>query len=411
MKTMTSSPLRNRDFALLWSGQTVSSLGDGIFTIALTIVTLRIAHSPTALAYVFAARAVPSIGFSLLGGVVVDRASRRLVMLGSDAVRGGAVGLIALLASRGELRLWELILMSVIFGTADAFFSPASTAIIPELLDGPLLAKGNALGQLSNQLSRGIVGPAFGGFIVGTVGIAWSFSIDAVSFAGSGICLLVMRAGSKPATVKESPLRSAAVGLRYVLDRNWLKISLVGGALANFVGFVPLGVLLPLLVRTSLKGSASQLGFVFAAGGSAGIIISLIVAKIGSPRRFVSATWIAYTAGSLSIALLAFASNIWVAGIMVSAEVGLFLYGDILWTAMLQDHVPKELLGRVSSVVYLFAFSLGPLGLLAGGFAASLLGIRHAILASGLIAAAICAVVPFAPGVRDPEILPALTSS
>jgi len=137
--------LRERDFALLWSGQSVSSVGDGIFTIALALETLRIDHNPTGLAFVFAARAVPSVCFALIGGVVVDRVSRRLAMLASDGVRGLAVGAIALLVGAGALQLWELIVMSAIFGAADAFFGPASMAFLPELLPADLLVQGNAL--------------------------------------------------------------------------------------------------------------------------------------------------------------------------------------------------------------------------------------------------------------------------
>jgi DHA3 family tetracycline resistance protein-like MFS transporter len=107
----TFQALRVRDFALLWSGQTVSSLGDGIFTIALAIVTLDVDHQPTGIALVFAARAIPSVLLALVGGVVVDRVSRRLVMLTSDSIRGVAVGVTGLLIARGELRLWELIVV------------------------------------------------------------------------------------------------------------------------------------------------------------------------------------------------------------------------------------------------------------------------------------------------------------
>ena len=94
----TFQALRERDFALLWSGQTVSSLGDGIFTIALAIVTLEVDHSPSGIALVFAARAIPSVLLALVGGVVVDRVSRRLVLLTSDAIRGVAVGVTGLVA-------------------------------------------------------------------------------------------------------------------------------------------------------------------------------------------------------------------------------------------------------------------------------------------------------------------------
>ena len=108
----TFQALRVRDFALLGSGQTVWSLGDGIFTIALAIDTLDVDHQPTGIALVFAARAIPSVLLALVGGVVVDRESRRLVMLTSDSIRGVAVGGTGLLIARGELRLWELIVVA-----------------------------------------------------------------------------------------------------------------------------------------------------------------------------------------------------------------------------------------------------------------------------------------------------------
>ena len=98
--------LKERDFALLWSGQTVSSLGDGIFTIALALEALHIDPHPSGLAFVLAARAVPSVCLALVGGVVVDRVPRRMAMLVSDVVRGVAVASIAVLVATGALHLW-----------------------------------------------------------------------------------------------------------------------------------------------------------------------------------------------------------------------------------------------------------------------------------------------------------------
>lgn len=398
------------DFALLWSGQSVSALGDGVFTIALAIVTLQIDAHPAALAYVFAARAVPAVCFALLGGVVVDRYSRRVTMLASDAGRGIVVGVVALLLARGELRLWELIVMAGLFGTADAFFGPASMAIVPELLDARLLAQGNALSQMSGQLAQGLIGPAFGGAIVGALGAAWSFGIDAISFGVSAACLALMRLRSQGTGTRGSAVAEAKEGIQYVRSHRWLWASLLGAALANFFGIAPLGVLLPVLVRTDLHASAFALGLVFAAGGAAGVLASLIVAKLGSPRRMVTVMWTAYAGGGIGIFLMALAHQVWLVALLSALEVGLILYGDVLWVAMMQALVPREFLGRVSSLVFLFAFSLGPLGILGGGLAASVIGVRAALVLCGAVSGFICVVVLFVPGVRDPERSAAATA-
>src|SRR5260370_19474421 len=177
------APLRHRDFALLWSGQSVSMAGDGIFIVALALETSRVDNSPTALSLVLAARIVPTVCLLLLGGVVVDRIPRRLAMLTSDAVRGLAVATIAAGIAAGGVHLWALLVMSVIFGVGDAFFAPASVAIVPELLPPDLLVQGSALPPTSQQLARMLAGPPLGGVIVASQGLARAFALDAASFA------------------------------------------------------------------------------------------------------------------------------------------------------------------------------------------------------------------------------------
>lgn len=115
--------------------------------------------------------------------------------------------------------------------------------------------------------------------------------------------------------------------------------------------------------------------------------------------------WLAYGVGGLGIAAMAAAPNVWIVGVLSAVEIGLILYGDVQWVAMMQELVPKELLGRVSSLVYLFAFALGPLGILAGGASATVLGTRSALLISGLVSGGICLGVLLVPGVQLPASL------
>jgi MFS family permease len=400
-KRGTFAPLGVRDFALLWSGQSASSIGDGIFTVALALEALRIDRHPEGLAFVLAARAVPSVVFALAGGVLVDRMPRRLAMLGSDLARGLAVTAIALLVAAGELQLWELVVMSVAFGTADAFFGPASMAVMPELLPPELLVQGNALNSTSHQLAQNLLGPAVGGLVVGAIGSAWSFGCDAASFAVSTACLIAMRAREPPPPSGHSLLGDALAGIGYIKSRRWLLGLLVAGGLANLFA-APTVVLVPLLVRHALHGSALGLGLVFASGGAAGVLASLVVGRLGAPSRRVIVIWTVYGLSALCTIAMAFSPAVWVVGVLTAAETGLIVYGDVLYVAMMQDLVPGNLLGRVSSVAYLIAFVLAPIGILSGGVVAALIGARGAVLASGLLSGACCLVV-FVPGIREPD--------
>lgn len=147
------------------------------------------------------------------------------------------------------------------------------------------------------------------------------------------------------------------------------------------------------------------------AGDATGIVASLVVARLGPPLRQITVLWLSYAASGGAIAALAIAPNVLVTALLTALEVGFMLYGDVLWFAMMQRLVPHDVLGGVSSLVFLFAFSLGPLGILFGGVAATALGVRHAIFWCGLISGLICLAMLFVPGVLDPEWVPDLDTS
>lgn len=136
--------LRHRDYALLWSGQTISVVGDGIYTIAIALEALRISNHARTLAYVEAARVAPNALFLIFAGALVDRLPRRLVVLGANVSRGGAVAVLAALGMAHALNLTELVVLSAVVGVGDAFFYPAYRAIMAELLPADLLIQGNA---------------------------------------------------------------------------------------------------------------------------------------------------------------------------------------------------------------------------------------------------------------------------
>jgi MFS family permease len=396
------APLRHRDFALLWSGQTVSMLGDGVFTVTLALETLRVDPHPIGLSYVLAARLLPAVVFVLLGGAIADRVPRRLAMLGSDLARGAAVAAITVLVVTGAVHLAALVILAFVFGLADALFFPALTAITPELVPAELLVGASALNGISTQLAQVMIGPAVGGVIAGLLGTAWGFGIDAASFAVSAACLAAMTARPKPAPGQSSPLRDILAGLRYVRSQRWLWVSILGSALGNFVAFSPLGALVPLLVAHSLHGGGIALGLVLGAGGLGGIAASLLLGHRGRPRRMVLHLWLGWGLSGFGVVWLGLVPDVWLAGGVAFVIYGLDAYGTVLWSPLIQQAVPAAMIGRVSSVDYFFGFGLSPLGLVAAGAAAEVIGVRATLVIGGAVTA-LTTLIPLVPGVSDPE--------
>jgi MFS family permease len=395
-------PLRERDFALLWIGQTVSLVGDGVFTVALPLQTLALTPRPTALAAVIASRAVPRVLFLVVSGAFADRLPRRSTALVSDAARGLAVGSIALLAATGTLEVWHLIVMAVAFGTADAFFFPTLTAIVPEILPEEQLVQGSALNASSRLVAESLVGPVLGGLVVAGLGTVWGFGLDAGTFAVSTACLLAMRARPTAAERGSSVLSDAMEGFRFTRSQRWLWASLLGAGVANFAGFAPLGVLLPLVVRDELHGSATALGLVLAAFGAGGTAAALVAGRRGAPRRMITAMWSGWALGSAFVVGVALAPTLVLAGLAATGMGFGLEYGNVLWTPLMQKLVPRRLLGRVSALDWLFSLSLTPLGIAVAGPVATAIGAPATMAIGGSVA--LCSgIVLFVPGVRDPE--------
>jgi MFS family permease len=259
-------PLRHRDFALLWSGQAVSQLGDGVFTVTLALEALRVDRHAAGLSYVLAARLVPAVLFTLLGGVIVDRFPRRIALLASDVAQGAAVTAITILVGTHRISLLSLVLMALVFGLGDAVFFPAAVAVTPELVPSDQLVGASALNGTSKQLARVLIGPALGGVVVGLLGTAWGFGIDAASFAVSTVTLMTMRGGrARHSSGTGSPIADIREGLRFLFSERWLWTTTIGAALGNFVAFSPLGALVPLLVSKVLGGDGIALGLIPAA--------------------------------------------------------------------------------------------------------------------------------------------------
>jgi len=367
---------RHREPALLVSGQTISNFGDGVALVALTLLVLDTTHSVTKLAWFAAARMTPLVAFLLVGGAIVDRFSRRVLLIISDVARAVLTAVLVVMIASGLLRFWELIIFAILFGCFDAFFFPAMSALTPEIVPQELLPAMNAVRPLANNLMGSMIGPAVGG-ILAAISTSLAIGVDCATFVVSATALLLMKPTPKPVRNEaNSMLSDIKEGVHFVRQTRWLWTTLLGVALVNAFLFSPMFVLIPFFLRHNLHLGKDYVGFAIAASGVAGAIGALVTANLPLPKRRVRVMWTYWTIGTLAALIMGFATNFWEIIIFPIIASPMMIFGNVIWESMMQSEVPRELLGRASSVDWFVSLGITPLGLVIAGEIANYVGVR-----------------------------------
>ena len=397
-------PLAIRDFALLWTGLTVSLLGNGIYLVALAWQVYDLSNTPTALALVGAAWFGPQVAFLLVGGVVSDRFERRHVMIFADVTRAAAIAAIGLLSLTGALELWHVLVLIAIYGVGDALFVPAFSAIVPDVVPASLLVEANSLRQFVGPLTARLVGPALGGWLVAWLGAGEAFLIDAVTFLVSAGAILTMQTRSLLEAWERSArsiVRDIREGLAFVRGETWLWGTFLAVTFAMLFFLGPVFVLMPFVVKNELGAGAGGLGLVFAAGGVGAIVASLVMGQRGLSRRPMSLMYAAWALSGFSLVGYALSTELWQAIAVSFISVGALTVGQIVWSTLLQRLVPGALLGRVSSFDSFVSFALVPVSYALTGPVADLCGASETLVYAGVLSGAVLlGVLLLVPGVR-----------
>jgi MFS family permease len=395
--------LTHRPFALLWSGQTVSRLGDSLYRIALAWWVLEKTGSAAAMGAVMVFAFTPMLVFLLIGGVAVDRLPRLRVMLVCDLVSGLVVASVSILAFSDRLEVWHIYLASALFGLVEAFFFPAYTAAVPQITPSEVLPSANALTSLSSQVS-GIAGPALAASIVALGGTAVAFALDAVSFFVSAACLIPIvglaqpHASPEPSTHILGDLRE---GISLVFASPWLWITIALFSLVNVTASGPRAVALPFLVQENMHAEVKVLGLLGSCTAAGSLLGALWLGRRARLRRrgiwgygATIAAGLALGATGLRIPLAG------VAGASLIFGLALEVFG-LIWTNTLQELIPPDKLGRVSSIDALGSFVLLPVGYAVAGWATDLLGAPTVFLIGGAATVVLAGLGLLHPAVRN----------
>lgn len=390
---------RNRDFQLLWAGEAVSVLGSRVSAIAYPLLVLGLTGSPAKAGIVGFAGTLPYALAPLAAGVLVDRFSRRRLLVAADVGRGAALASVVAALAVGEPPLAQLVVVAFVEGALFILSSTAQTAVVPRVVPSEQLP--TALSQ-NEARERGayLAGQPLGGVLF-DLGRAIPFLFDALTYVVSLVTVLLIRTDldGEREQVGGSVRAEVLEGVDWLWRQRFLRAAalLVSASNALFTA-----VVLALIVRARDAGaSASAIGIMVGLGGLGGLLGSFVAPPF--QRRFagrtivVGANWV----WALLLPLMLLTSNPFALG----AVFGAMAFVGPLWNVVLGAYtyalVPARLLGRVTSAETLLAYGAIPLGSLGAGLLLESLGDAGAlaVVAAAMLAVALAASV--APAIRS----------
>jgi MFS family permease len=357
-------PLRERNFRMWWAGQAISLLGDQCYLVALPWLVLQMTGSAVAMSTILMAAAVPRTVLMLIGGALTDRVSPRKVMITTASARTVLVAAIGFLVWFHRLGLWELYVLAFAFGTADAFAYPASGAFTPSLIRREQMVAASSTMQSTLQFTS-IAGPAPAGIMIKTVGTAWAFFLDAISFLFIIAALWRLPDPPKPPAARKPMWHSIKDGIGYVIQDVPLRSFVLLATILNFCMAGPMGVGLPYLAKTKF-GSPTAYGLLVASAAVGGLLGALLAGLWRVRRR----GWLILgTCGTLGILIgpIGLAPRLWMIAallLLIGLTAGVANVHIVAW---IQQRIALEVRGRVMSVLMLALIGLMPVSLAAAG--------------------------------------------
>ncbi|GAA4057099.1 MFS transporter [Nonomuraea soli] len=382
-----------RDFGLFFAARTISMLGSSMMPVAIALGMHEAGYGATGVGLALASWMLPMAGLILFGGVITDRFTPRRMMVAADVIRAVVQTLTAVLFLTGRPVLWQILVLTAITGAAAAMYTPGVAGTIPRITTD--VQRANATLRVSEAIMQ-LAGPGLAGLLVGFIGVGMLYAADAVGFAASAACLLLMRA-RVAATAQEPMMVRLREGWREFRSRTWMWSVILIWVIFGITLFGPLIPLGSTLV-TGMYGQAAY-GLVMSAGG-AGTILGGLVAMRLRPARPLAAGAVAMFLFAAQPLTMSLEADLWVimAGFVLGGAG--WAFWSVMWATSVQTQVPQEALNRVS------AYEIGgstisiPIGQALAGPVAGLFGAAGVLSVSTVVALAGCVALLAVPQIR-----------
>lgn len=373
------------------TGFALSAFGDTVALLALTFAVLDITGSAADLGFVLIAGRIPMIVFVVLGGVIGDRWPRKRVMICADLLRFATQAILALLLIEHRAHLWQIALLHGLGGAAFAFFSPAASGLVRDVVQVAALQRANGLLNFVRNTSS-MVALGVSSLLVVGFGPGWALAIDAVTFALSAVFIFsIQMSVDSRMSARPGLLQQLKDGFVHLYRRMWIMVLVIHGGIINGCVIAPILILGPLVAKTHLAGAYSwaTIGMGTTCGALAGSVLGI---RCKTNRLLPLGIGVVFGALPM-IALLAVAApTVWItaSAVLFGAQSSFYLTAT---QTVMQQRVEGAVIARISAYVSLGGLVLMPLGLALAGPAAERFGTSNVLwfAAASLVASTVAA--------------------
>jgi hypothetical protein len=361
-----------RDFQLLLADRLLAPAAYAFSLVGVSFAVLDATGSTFDLSVVLAAQILPSLIFTLVGGVIADRIRPQLVVIAGNLMIALGEGTFGILVLTGHPRLWQMIALETVTGTGMAIFYPAAQALLPRLVPGGLMQQASALSRMA--MNGGQMGGAvLAGLAVAVLGPGWALLACGTGMLGTVPLMLSLRVAAHERAAETSMLRDLREGWSEFRSHTWLWVIVAQFGLVLMAWYGAFEVLGPVVARAHLDGAAGW--GAITASESVGLIVGGLVSLKFTPRRPMR--FVVVIGGAIALSPVSLAGP-WPLPLVCLASLGLGVTMEIMmvqWTVALARNIPPRILARVSSYDALGSVMAMPVGAIVAGPIASVVGV------------------------------------
>ncbi|MET4428404.1 tetracycline efflux MFS transporter Tet(V) [Mycolicibacterium sp. 624] len=402
------APFYTREYRLLIGALAISIFAEGMWAVVMALQVIALDPDPTSLSLVATCLGAGLVSFVLVGGIAADRINQRTIIIAVETVNVITVSTVAVLGSVGALRIWHMAVAAGTLGIAAAFFFPAYSALLPRILPAEQLLAANGVEGVVRPVFQRAVGPAVAGVLIGATFPALGAYVVAGLFAIGLVLLIATRPPADAAAIadvkRSHVLRDLRDGFTFMVGTPWLLWTLLYASMFVLVVIGPIEVLLPFIAQDRFADGARAYGFILAFFGIGSAIGALAVSSGRLPRRYLTVMMSMWGLGSLPLIVVGATSSfplMAAATFIVGVTDGA---GMVIWGTLLQRRVPREMLGRVSSLDFFVSLAFMPVSFAIVGPLSKVVSMQTIFVVSGIAPAVLAAVALLAARMPRDEI-------